>query len=225
VKVVSYYVSYLHFDLYLRLYGCLRHHDVINLIPYYVIIWALCDDVQLCNRCVREFLILARTWFAFGLPSKTVCDTIPSRTKWKSITKCYIRLWNTWFYMRYVASILSHQNFVVGGLGYRDCWGGNGILVPTKRGQTGRRRQRWKWWSWRPANRRNRLRRRWRTNDPSMILLCTLPDGPRLGSDGPQWRRGTSSPRRTLELAPEEVPSRGRVPRRCSGSADRPMLL
>jgi hypothetical protein len=35
---------------------------------------ALCDDVQLCNRCVREFLILARTWFAFGLPSKTGCD-------------------------------------------------------------------------------------------------------------------------------------------------------
>jgi hypothetical protein len=33
----------------------------------------MCDDVQLCNRCVREFLILARTWFAFGLPSKTGC--------------------------------------------------------------------------------------------------------------------------------------------------------
>jgi hypothetical protein len=26
--------------------------------------------IHLCNRCVREFLILARTWFAFGLPSK-----------------------------------------------------------------------------------------------------------------------------------------------------------
>jgi hypothetical protein len=25
---------------------------------------------HLCNRYVREFLILARTWFAFGLPSK-----------------------------------------------------------------------------------------------------------------------------------------------------------
>jgi hypothetical protein len=25
---------------------------------------------HLCNRCVREFLIVARTWFAFGLPSK-----------------------------------------------------------------------------------------------------------------------------------------------------------
>jgi hypothetical protein len=31
---------------------------------------------HLCNRCVREFLILARTWFAFGLPSKTGCDTL-----------------------------------------------------------------------------------------------------------------------------------------------------
>jgi hypothetical protein len=36
----------------------------------------MCDDVQLCNHCVREFLILARTWFAFGLPSKTVCDSL-----------------------------------------------------------------------------------------------------------------------------------------------------
>jgi hypothetical protein len=31
----------------------------------------MCDDVQLCNRGVREFLILARTWFVFGLPSKS----------------------------------------------------------------------------------------------------------------------------------------------------------
>jgi hypothetical protein len=34
----------------------------------------MCDDVQLCNRRVCEFLILAHTWFAFGLPSKIVCD-------------------------------------------------------------------------------------------------------------------------------------------------------
>jgi hypothetical protein len=26
---------------------------------------------HLCNRCVHELLILARTWFAFGLPSKS----------------------------------------------------------------------------------------------------------------------------------------------------------
>jgi hypothetical protein len=32
---------------------------------------------HLCNRCVREFLILSHTWFAFGLPSKTGCDTTP----------------------------------------------------------------------------------------------------------------------------------------------------
>jgi hypothetical protein len=37
----------------------------------------MCDDVQLCNRCVPEFLILARTWFTFGLPSKTGCDIRP----------------------------------------------------------------------------------------------------------------------------------------------------
>jgi hypothetical protein len=35
----------------------------------------MCDDVQLCNRCAREFLIMARTWFAFGLSSKTECDS------------------------------------------------------------------------------------------------------------------------------------------------------
>jgi hypothetical protein len=29
---------------------------------------------MLCNCYVRELLILARTWFAFGLPSKTGCD-------------------------------------------------------------------------------------------------------------------------------------------------------
>jgi hypothetical protein len=37
----------------------------------------MCDDVQLCNCCVRELLILARTWFAFDLPSKTRCDRSP----------------------------------------------------------------------------------------------------------------------------------------------------
>jgi hypothetical protein len=36
----------------------------------------MCDDVQLCHRCVRELLILACTWFAFGLPSKTGWDII-----------------------------------------------------------------------------------------------------------------------------------------------------
>jgi hypothetical protein len=34
----------------------------------------MCDDVQLYNCCVREFMILACTWFAFSLPSKTGCD-------------------------------------------------------------------------------------------------------------------------------------------------------
>jgi hypothetical protein len=46
----------------------------------------MCDDVQLCNRCVREFLILARTWFAFGLPSKTECDkTPPLGVRWACV--------------------------------------------------------------------------------------------------------------------------------------------
>jgi hypothetical protein len=40
---------------------------------------------HLCNRCVREFLILARTWFAFGLPSKTGCDRYPSPSSQKGV--------------------------------------------------------------------------------------------------------------------------------------------
>jgi hypothetical protein len=36
---------------------------------------------MLCNCCVRELLILARTWFAFGLPSKTGCDNLLSPEK------------------------------------------------------------------------------------------------------------------------------------------------
>jgi hypothetical protein len=74
VKAACIYVSFPHFDY------CKDYVDVSDiwcnrlLLPFYVIIWALCDDVQLCNYCVRELLILARTWFAFGLPSKTGCD-------------------------------------------------------------------------------------------------------------------------------------------------------
>jgi hypothetical protein len=30
---------------------------------------------HLCNRCIREFLILARTWFAFDLSFKTGYDS------------------------------------------------------------------------------------------------------------------------------------------------------
>jgi hypothetical protein len=59
--------------LKLMICGCFGHRDVIKYL-FSLLFWAMCDDVQLCNRCVREFLILARTWFAFGLPSKTGCD-------------------------------------------------------------------------------------------------------------------------------------------------------
>jgi hypothetical protein len=74
VKATCIYVSFSHFDY------CKDYVDVSDiwcnrlLLPFYVIIWALCDDVQLCNCYVRELQILARTWFAFGLPYKTGCD-------------------------------------------------------------------------------------------------------------------------------------------------------
>jgi hypothetical protein len=45
-----------------------------NKVPFLLLFWAMCDDVQLCNHFVREFLILVLTWFAFGLSSKTGCD-------------------------------------------------------------------------------------------------------------------------------------------------------
>jgi hypothetical protein len=49
----------------------------------------MCDDVQLCNRYVLEFLILECTWFAFDLPSKTGCDNdlYPQGTRIPKFTK------------------------------------------------------------------------------------------------------------------------------------------
>jgi hypothetical protein len=38
---------------------------------------------MLCNCCVHELLILARTWFAFGLPSKTGCDNTVRRREFE----------------------------------------------------------------------------------------------------------------------------------------------
>jgi hypothetical protein len=41
---------------------------------------------HLCNHCVRELLILARTWFAFGLPSKPGVTFTPSNMSWYNTT-------------------------------------------------------------------------------------------------------------------------------------------
>jgi hypothetical protein len=50
-------------------------YDVIEY--YHLILFEQCVMMSmLCNCCVRELLILARTWFAFGLPSKTGCDNL-----------------------------------------------------------------------------------------------------------------------------------------------------
>jgi hypothetical protein len=45
---------------------------------------------HLCNRCVCEFLILAHTWFAFGLPSKTGCDKDVKFKKNKLCSSCQV---------------------------------------------------------------------------------------------------------------------------------------
>jgi hypothetical protein len=46
-------------------------YDVIDYYSPFILLfehWVMMS--MLCNCCVRELLILARTWFAFGLPSK-----------------------------------------------------------------------------------------------------------------------------------------------------------
>jgi hypothetical protein len=48
---------------------------------------------MLCNCCVRELLILARTWFAFGLPSKTECDNM---TPYSFKSMEYVSMSRTW---------------------------------------------------------------------------------------------------------------------------------
>jgi hypothetical protein len=51
-------------------------YDVIDYYSPFLILFQHCVMMSMfCNCCVRELLILARTWFAFGLPSETGCDT------------------------------------------------------------------------------------------------------------------------------------------------------
>jgi hypothetical protein len=81
-----YYVSYFRTLMILMTMLCNRPcvclgHLVVIKVPFRYLFWATCDDVQLCNRCVREFLILSRIWFAFGLSSKTGCDTYRQPTR------------------------------------------------------------------------------------------------------------------------------------------------
>jgi hypothetical protein len=66
-----------------------------NKVLFRYLLWALCDDVQLCNRCVCEFLILARTWFAFDLPSETGCDTVVGHPDEVVVGRCPMPLGTT----------------------------------------------------------------------------------------------------------------------------------
>jgi hypothetical protein len=50
-------------------------YDVIDYYFLFLILFEHCVMMSmLCNCYVRGLLILACTWFAFGLPSKTGCD-------------------------------------------------------------------------------------------------------------------------------------------------------
>jgi hypothetical protein len=87
-----------------------------NQVPFRYLFRALCDDVQLCNRCVREFLILARTWFAFGLPSKTGCDS-------------YIILWAVRCFTRGHAAMATEIWFCLRTLQFSRARNGNAGLL------------------------------------------------------------------------------------------------
>jgi hypothetical protein len=55
-------------------------YDVIDYFPPFILLFEHYVMMSmLCNCCVRELLILARAWFAFGLPSKTGCDSFLER--------------------------------------------------------------------------------------------------------------------------------------------------
>jgi hypothetical protein len=56
-------------------------------------------------------------------------------------------------------------------------------------------------------------------------LPCALAGQSAPWPDGPRWRRGSYSPRKTLELAPRKIPSRGRTPRRALGLTGHPEHL
>jgi hypothetical protein len=74
VKAAIIYVSFSHFD-YCKDYVDVSDTRCNRLLFPFVILFEHCVMMSmLCNCCVRELLILARTWFAFGLPSKTGCD-------------------------------------------------------------------------------------------------------------------------------------------------------
>jgi hypothetical protein len=74
VKAAFIYVSFSHFDY------CKDYVDVSDIwcnqlcFPLLILFEHCVMMSMLCYCCVCELLILARTWFAFGLPSKTGCD-------------------------------------------------------------------------------------------------------------------------------------------------------
>jgi hypothetical protein len=76
LKAAFIYVLFSRFDY------CKDYVDVSDiwcnrlLFPFLILFEHYVMMSMLCNWCVRELMILARTWFAFDLPSKTGCDTV-----------------------------------------------------------------------------------------------------------------------------------------------------
>jgi hypothetical protein len=71
VKSNSQFHIYLNFQIKVQMHTSKTQHEMQI---YFMFIYSFIYFAQLCNNCVREFLILTHKWFAFGLPSKIGCD-------------------------------------------------------------------------------------------------------------------------------------------------------
>jgi hypothetical protein len=86
--------------LFRTLIYCKDYVDVLDiwcnrlLFPFLILFEHYVMMSMLCNCCVREFLILARTWFTFGLPSKIGCDT--SSQQKRALSKASLASDDSW---------------------------------------------------------------------------------------------------------------------------------
>jgi hypothetical protein len=64
---------------------------------------------HLCNRCVRELLILTRTWFAFGLPSKPGVTPRQRHLSSFLILKCLLNFLKTVSFKSLSFHVAHHQ--------------------------------------------------------------------------------------------------------------------
>jgi hypothetical protein len=76
---------------------------------------------MLCNCCVRELLILERTWFAFGLPSKTGCDNISGYRRQYIVGSLFYSNFKVKFCCLNFFIFVMKQGFLMSACFYRVC--------------------------------------------------------------------------------------------------------